>query len=239
MWRRAIRANSAAVKSPNPATSSLGGVVHGAATAWVSTPAPPARATTTRHCPDATSMAASAIVGIPRPLGRRVQGPRPSSKTASAAAAPTTPSTSATVMPASSRAPNAAWSAMDEESWPGSRRAWTVLWTPTMATSRKGWLTAARMSCLDGGAEPEALHLAARGQGEFVDEDHRARHLVIRHVLPTPRDDGRLVHLGAGAGNDIGPSNLAEPFVGNTDHRHLADARMRERECPRSRRGRR
>ena len=30
MWRRAIRANSAAVKSPNPATSSFGGVVQGA-----------------------------------------------------------------------------------------------------------------------------------------------------------------------------------------------------------------
>ena len=94
MWRRAIRANSAAVKSPNPATSSLGGVVQGAATVSVSSPAPPARTRTTRHCPEVISVAASTIVGIPRPLGRRTQGPRPSSSTASAAAAPTTPSTS-------------------------------------------------------------------------------------------------------------------------------------------------
>ena len=81
-----MRANSAAVKRPNPATSSFGGVVHGAATVSVSRPAPPARTRTTRHCLDAMSMAASTIDGIPRPLGRRVHGPSPSSRTASAAA---------------------------------------------------------------------------------------------------------------------------------------------------------
>src|SRR5580692_10121535 len=39
MWRRAIKANSAAVKRPKPATSSPGGVVHGAAEPWLRSPA--------------------------------------------------------------------------------------------------------------------------------------------------------------------------------------------------------
>ena len=79
-------------------------------------PAPPARATATRLWPVVTSAAASRMAAMPRALGRRMLGPRPSSRMASADAAPTTASTSAVAMPASASAPRAASRAIEAES---------------------------------------------------------------------------------------------------------------------------
>src|ERR1700734_137362 len=134
-----MRANSAAVNSPYPTTSSLAGRVQGAVaerSTW--TPAPPAATSTTLHWPVVISAAASRTAGIPICVGRLVHGPRPSSRAICAQSAPTTPSTSRGAMPASSSAPNAPVSAMEVESCSGRTRAWTVLWTPTMATSANG-----------------------------------------------------------------------------------------------------
>ena len=134
-----MSANSAAVNSPYPTTSSLAGRVQGAVeerSTW--TPAPPAAMSTTLHWPVVMRAAASRMAGIPIALGRLVHGPSPSSRTICAQSVPTTPSTSRGEMPASANAPIAPMRAMDVESCSGRARACTVLWTPAMATPPNG-----------------------------------------------------------------------------------------------------
>src|SRR6516162_1197315 len=114
---------------------------------------------------------------------------------------------------------------MEEESWPGSRRAWGVLKTPTTATSRNGCVIGARMS-LARLAQAEALHLATGRERELVHEAHPPGHLVIGHVLAAPCDARRFVEGVAAATHHVGLRHLAQAVDRRADDRELCHARM-------------
>ena len=76
--------------------------------------------------------------------------------------------------------------------------------------------------------------------GSASRNSHRARHLEARHPIPAPGDQfvGRR-RPGTLATHDKRLAHLAEPLVGNADHRRLRDGRVARAESPRSRPGRR
>ena len=56
------------------------------------------------------------------------------------------------------------------------------------------------------------VDLATGVHGQFLEEHHRARDLVVGHLVPGPLDDRRLVHARLRVLDEIGPGDLAKAF---------------------------
>src|SRR6266498_3159839 len=79
-------------------------------------------------------------------------------------------------------------------------------------------------------AHPELLHLAGHGHRERVDEAHVVRDLEQRDLAAAEFLQLVLVELGALLEDDPGADRLAVALVGDADHLHVLDRRMRVQE---------
>ena len=70
-------------------------------------------------------------------------------------------------------------------------------------------------------AQDVLLHLAGGVQRQRVDDLDRARHLVVRHLLAAPPDDAGRIGGPTRAQHDERHTDLAQPLVGDADHRGL------------------
>ena len=194
-----MSANSAAVNSPYPTTSSLAGRVHGAVEARFDVDTGAAGGNED-HLALAGGDERRGIEegGDPHLVGSPGTRSEAQFEDDLCAVGPDHAVDVAGEMPASASAPNAPVRAMEVESCSGKTRACTVLWTPTMATSANGcddWRV------MDGSSRSAPLvarrllsHRCAAGAGEDL---RRIRDTARPH----PTDD-RRASLRSGWGRD-------------------------------------